>query len=146
MLRHNEAAFGHCAPVESDAQEYRLREQVIALLEKNLQYIDHSFVKGEAGFVPADRSTGGPGKTIPVPSLSRGNDTSGEHCQAEQKLWSITGRLPASYGDSQRGAMVFRNRTCQQCHSGAGLSTSSALGPNLAGAAKRFSRDDLLLR
>lgn len=66
--------------------------------------------------------------------------------QAEQKTlienWQLARTLA---GDSQRGAIVFRNRTCQQCHSGAGLSTSSALGPHLAGAAKRFTRDDLLI-
>ena len=41
-------------------------------------------------------------------------------------------------GDVGRGAEVFRARGCQTCHAAQG-----ALGPNLAGAAARFSRDDL---
>ncbi len=131
--------------LNTDAQEYRLREQVIALLERNLQYIENSFVKGEAGFVPQTEALAAweryLSRLYPEEMTRLANIG-----QAEQKAlvdnWQIARTLT---GDSQRGAIVFRNRTCQQCHSGAGLSTSSALGPNLAGAAKRFSRDDLLI-
>ncbi len=42
-------------------------------------------------------------------------------------------------GDAARGVEVFRARGCQTCHAAQG-----ALGPNLAGASSRFSRDDLL--
>jgi putative heme-binding domain-containing protein len=42
-------------------------------------------------------------------------------------------------GDAQRGAAVFQKAQCAACHSGA-----AALGPDLAGVAKRFSRRDLL--
>jgi putative membrane-bound dehydrogenase-like protein len=42
-------------------------------------------------------------------------------------------------GSAERGAEVFRARGCQTCHAAQG-----ALGPNLAGAAARFSREDLL--
>lgn len=41
-------------------------------------------------------------------------------------------------GDTARGAALFRKRACVQCHG-----NRSALGPTLAGAAKRFSRKDL---
>ena len=41
-------------------------------------------------------------------------------------------------GDPRRGAKVFVKASCAACHSGA-----AALGPDLAGAARRFSRDDL---
>ncbi|QDU63934.1 Cytochrome c [Planctomycetes bacterium Pan216] len=44
-----------------------------------------------------------------------------------------------SKGDAERGAQVFRQSKCLACHSGA-----RALGPDLAGAAGRFSREDLL--
>ncbi len=43
-----------------------------------------------------------------------------------------------SAGDPQRGLRVFERRACHRCHSGSGR-----LGPSLAGAAARFSRDDL---
>src|SRR5262249_44281646 len=41
-------------------------------------------------------------------------------------------------GDAKKGASVYVKASCSTCHSG-----SAALGPDLAGVAKRFSRDDL---
>jgi putative heme-binding domain-containing protein len=43
-----------------------------------------------------------------------------------------------STGDASRGQKVFVQASCASCHSGA-----RALGPDLAGVAGRFSRDDL---
>lgn len=43
-----------------------------------------------------------------------------------------------SAGDAERGKLVFQRRSCLKCHAG-----QSALGPDLAGAAARFSREDL---
>jgi putative heme-binding domain-containing protein len=41
-------------------------------------------------------------------------------------------------GDTERGRAVFQKASCAACHSG-----TQALGPDLRGVAKRFSRDDL---
>ncbi|GAB4146999.1 MAG: HEAT repeat domain-containing protein [Planctomycetaceae bacterium] len=41
-------------------------------------------------------------------------------------------------GDVRRGRELFHKRSCVQCHGG-----RRALGPDLAGVAKRFSRDDV---
>lgn len=41
-------------------------------------------------------------------------------------------------GDEMRGLAVFQKKACHKCHAGSG-----PLGPNLAGAAARFSREDL---
>jgi putative heme-binding domain-containing protein len=41
-------------------------------------------------------------------------------------------------GDILRGQTVFNNVKCAQCHGG-----SNALGPNLSGVSRRFSREDL---
>jgi putative heme-binding domain-containing protein len=41
-------------------------------------------------------------------------------------------------GDEQRGLAVFQKKSCHKCHAG-----NSPLGPSLAGAANRFSREDL---
>lgn len=46
--------------------------------------------------------------------------------------------VPWDQGDTGRGQEVFRARGCQTCHA-----VQGALGPNLAGAATRFSREDL---
>jgi putative heme-binding domain-containing protein len=41
-------------------------------------------------------------------------------------------------GDASRGKLLYAQAKCAQCHSG-----QTALGPDLAGIGKRFSRDDL---
>lgn len=41
-------------------------------------------------------------------------------------------------GDEKRGLALFQKKACHKCHAG-----NSPLGPNLAGAAARFSREDL---
>ena len=46
--------------------------------------------------------------------------------------------VPWDQGDAVRGQEIFRARGCQTCHA-----VQGALGPNLAGAATRFSREDL---
>jgi putative heme-binding domain-containing protein len=42
-------------------------------------------------------------------------------------------------GDAEKGRAVFAKAQCAACHNG-----TTAVGPSLAGVAKRFSRDDLL--
>ena len=51
---------------------------------------------------------------------------------------SLLKPVPWDQGDGGRGQEVFRARGCQTCHA-----VQGALGPNLAGAAARFSREDL---
>jgi putative membrane-bound dehydrogenase-like protein len=46
--------------------------------------------------------------------------------------------VPWEQGDAARGLEIFRARGCQTCHA-----VQGALGPNLVGAASRFSREDL---
>jgi len=46
--------------------------------------------------------------------------------------------VPWEKGDRVRGETLFRARGCQTCHA-----VQGALGPNLSGAASRFSREDL---
>jgi putative membrane-bound dehydrogenase-like protein len=58
----------------------------------------------------------------------------------EDVAWrSLVEGAPWDEGDAARGAAVFRARGCETCHA-----VQGALGPSLAGAASRFSRDDLL--
>ena len=59
----------------------------------------------------------------------------------EDDLVAWSARLKAvdwSRGDAGRGARVFEARACATCHAG-----PRALGPDLTGAANRFSREDL---
>lgn len=69
------------------------------------------------------------------PSLKADLDGGGEDPAAlRERLRSV----PWAEGDVKRGAELFRLRGCQTCHA-----VQGALGPNLSGAAKRFSREDL---
>jgi putative heme-binding domain-containing protein len=57
----------------------------------------------------------------------------------DTRAWSKRlAKLDWSAGDGERGREVFVRASCASCHSGA-----RALGPDLAGVAGRFSRDDL---
>ena len=49
-------------------------------------------------------------------------------------------KIDWSGGEEKRGRIVFEKRSCLKCHAG-----GSPLGPSLAGAAQRFSRDDLIV-
>src|SRR5690606_2767027 len=48
--------------------------------------------------------------------------------------------VPWTAGDPQRGRRVFERESCAACHRG-----RTALGPDLAGVARRFSREDLMI-
>ena len=50
------------------------------------------------------------------------------------------GEVDWSHGDAARGAKLFEARACARCHGG-----RTALGPDLAGAARRFSREDMFV-
>lgn len=50
--------------------------------------------------------------------------------QLAQTDWSL--------GDASKGRVIYEQRRCAQCHNG-----SRALGPDLSGVARRFSREDL---
>ena len=65
--------------------------------------------------------------------------TGGTSQDAEQLDKLLTG-IDWDAGDAARGETVFQKRSCAQCHG-----SSRALGPDLAGAASRFSRRDLFI-
>ncbi len=54
------------------------------------------------------------------------------------RLAEILQQADWDHGDPARGRKLFESRQCTQCHSGRG-----AVGPDLSGAAQRFSREDL---
>lgn len=58
---------------------------------------------------------------------------------AEATKWKATlEKVPWQSGLAPRGEKVFRERACADCHGAAG-----AIGPDLRGVAKRFSKEDL---
>jgi putative heme-binding domain-containing protein len=62
----------------------------------------------------------------------------GENSDELQQLASRLPKIDWTTGDEARGKALFQKRQCANCHGG-----RSALGPDLAGVAGRFSRHDL---
>src|SRR6185369_16449467 len=57
----------------------------------------------------------------------------------ETARWAAILKLvPWNRGDVARGEAIFQQRACAACHA-----SKTPIGPDLAGAAQRFSRDDL---
>lgn len=117
--------------------ELLLRERVAKLLARTAKD-DFGFVEGEAGHRQqpdvVERADRWLQKMYPAEFAHR-TALSGDDPHQVGKLLAA---VNWSDGDSQRGRKLFDSRTCGQCHGG-----SSALGPDLAGAARRFSREDL---
>ncbi len=118
-----------------DEREYVARERVVKLLERNTQQ-KFPFVTGKPGYKPqaeaiakwTDHIRGKWPKESAV-SLGGTADLEQMHAVLAQVSWDK--------GDRERGQALYEKRGCTQCHGG-----RSALGPDLAGVADRFSRED----
>lgn len=125
--------------LQGTKQDYRLREQAIRLLRRDTQQ-DFGFAFGDSGAIPQqeviDQWTQWAANTFPdrAAELTGGNEEDAE--QLRQRLAAVDWEA----GDVARGAEIFKARSCSQCHSGA-----KSVGPDLAGVARRFSRDDLFV-
>jgi putative membrane-bound dehydrogenase-like protein len=120
----------------SDEREYELRESVVRLLERNTKQ-SFPFITGKEGHRPQPEAiaawTSWCEKTWPAEASSALGDA-GEQSRLAAALQDVDW----TKGDAARGATLFAKRACVQCHSASG-----ALGPDLSGAAKRFSKEDL---
>jgi putative membrane-bound dehydrogenase-like protein len=123
--------------LQSDAPRQALRRQTVALVNRQ---------SSQAFDVREDRSDRSSLKQAyqPVlawfqqtyPKLAALLDSPGE--EAPEKWNSLMRTVAWEKGDASRGEALFRARACQTCHASA-----NALGPDLTGAAGRFSRADL---
>ncbi|HET6324903.1 MAG TPA: hypothetical protein VFG04_09400 [Planctomycetaceae bacterium] len=121
----------------NDKPELILRERAAKALKRSTNE-DFGFVVGEAGRKPQpdvlEKWSHWLEQTYPK-EFARMNALGGDDSsQARQVLAEVDWNT----GDPTRGKKLFESRTCAQCHNG-----RTALGPDLAGAARRFSRDDL---
>jgi putative heme-binding domain-containing protein len=121
----------------NDKAELILRERAAALLKRSTNE-DFGFIAGEAGRKPQPEVLEKWNRwlelTYPL-QFARMNALRGDDSmQARHTLAEVDWNT----GDPTRGKKLFETRTCAQCHNG-----RTALGPDLSGAARRFSRDDL---
>ncbi len=123
----------------SNRSEYVLREKVVELLRRNLKQ-KFEFVTGTAGHKPQPdvvrKWTDYLSEQFPEVSVRELGGSAEDLSQLKQRLAEVDW----SKGDASRGRKLFEKRSCVQCHGG-----RQALGPDLAGVARRFSRDDLFV-
>lgn len=117
-------------------EEYLLRERVAALLVRNAGR-NMGFVFGAPGHRPQPEAIARWTEWIEsrYPQIARRE--SGNSAEVE-RIRRMLPQIDWSSGDPQRGGRLFMARGCAQCHGG-----GSALGPDLAGVSRRFSRADL---
>ncbi len=121
-----------------DEREYALRDKAAALLQRTWNQ-NFGFVSGKTGYRPQPQAVNKwtaflrgkfPEEFARQTGSADGADAAAVKAMLAQADWSR--------GDAARGAKLFEARSCSRCHSG-----RTALGPDLAGATRRFSRDDL---
>lgn len=123
--------------LNQDAREYAARERVVKLLERNTgQQI--AFISGMDGYRPQPETIRGWTEWLQQKWPDAVGDAMGSETADLAQLQKQLQAVDWSKGNVQRGAQLFEKRACAQCHGG-----RSALGPDLAGVAGRFSRDDL---
>jgi putative membrane-bound dehydrogenase-like protein len=123
----------------TDKNELAIRERIVKLLERNTgKKFDYVF--GSAGYKPQPES------------IEKWTEWVTKNCREEAArqiagsaadLTSLKKRLASvswNKGDIERGRKLYGSRGCAQCHGAA-----SGLGPDLAGATGRFSREDLFV-
>jgi putative heme-binding domain-containing protein len=124
--------------LSGDEREYALRDKGAALLRRTWNQ-DFGFVSGKPGHRPQPQAVNKwteflrdkfPQEFARQTGGGDGADGAAVKTMLAQADWSR--------GDPVRGAALFEARSCSRCHSG-----RTALGPDLAGATRRFSRDDI---
>jgi putative membrane-bound dehydrogenase-like protein len=121
----------------NDEAEYLAREQVVKLLERNNKQ-SFPFTFGKAGHRPQPEPVNRWSKWVETRFRDEAASALGSNDAELVQLKTVLAGTDWAAGDPSRGAALFAARACQQCHNG-----RSALGPDLAGASSRFSRDDL---
>ena len=123
--------------LRSEEQDFRLREQVVQLLRRATEQ-DFGFVFGKTGFQPQATVMKSWTDWAVAEFPDSAEELLGGNHDDVTRLREVLAKVDWDAGDAQRGAKLFQSRSCGQCHGG-----GKALGPDLAGAASRFSREDL---
>jgi putative membrane-bound dehydrogenase-like protein len=117
-----------------------LRKQVVTLVTHGGELKFELGNEKDGADVPARKKTYQPlfdAFAEKFPALAEKLNDTGDEDPAAWK--AIVKKVPFDKGDAVRGEALFRGRGCQTCHAATG-----GVGPNLVGAANRFSREDLL--
>ena len=123
--------------LDHDEAAWRLREQAVRLLRRNTGR-QFGFVVGKEGYKPQQEVIQAWTDFISTAYPRQYQAIQGDR---EVDLVALKKRLEAvnwNSGEAEAGEKLFIRRSCHSCHGSRG-----ALGPDLAGVSRRFSRQDL---
>jgi putative heme-binding domain-containing protein len=121
----------------TDRGESAARERVVKLLRVCTgQYFD--FVDGRPGHDHQQAAVRRWTQWVLKQFPQAGTQIMGASSQDLEDLKTMLAKVDWDAGDVSHGAALFEKRACARCHGG-----RTALGPDLSGAADRFSRADL---
>ncbi len=139
LPRNNDAGeqfqlLGAARRLTNEPREFKIRETVMRLLQNNTGQA-HQFVFGPDGYKPQPESMQVWQQWLqerypefqPVDSDEVG-----------RRILASLSDVDWDAGDAEKGRKLFERLSCAKCHGG-----RRALGPDLTGVAKRFSRSDL---
>lgn len=118
----------------NDTREFQVREMIIRILQNNTGK-SPAFIFGPDGHKPQPEAM----QAWQTALKERYPDfvpTSTD--DVAKKSFELMTQVNWDAGDVERGKKLFEKLSCAKCHGG-----RRALGPDLTGVAKRFSRDDL---
>ena len=121
--------------MDQDERQYAVRESLMRLLQNNMQQ-SFGFVFGKDGYRPQPEAFDRwmtylkkrfPDQEVPI-----------DGGKLAMRVLSVLDEVHWHNGNADRGEELFAKLSCTRCHSG-----RKALGPDLEGVAKRYSRPDL---
>lgn len=122
--------------LEPTGEERQARDQIVELLRRNLD-LQFGYRFGQQGAPQTEVITAWTNAVQQrFPEVYAAQ--AGEDGQGLDELKARLAGIDWTHGDAAVGEQLFQTRACIQCHGG-----RRALGPDLSGAAGRFSRDDL---
>ncbi|MBD3676233.1 MAG: HEAT repeat domain-containing protein [Planctomycetaceae bacterium] len=119
------------------SREFETREIIMKILTGKLGD-DFGFVFGKEGHQPQVEAMSKVAAALNARYPKVAREQLGQLADQLERVTTLASQID-SPGDPERGRLIFEKRACARCHGG-----RKALGPDLAGVAKRFSRRDLI--
>lgn len=124
--------------LSNGAEELEVRAKLMHLLQTACGE-DFGFETGPEGYVPQPEPIERAGAFLARTHPEEARRQLGAASQEWERLQTLFSETASIAGDAERGRALFDKRACSRCHGG-----RQALGPDLAGVAKRFAPPDLL--
>ncbi len=124
--------------LDQGEEAFEVRSQIMDFLMTQTGQ-NHGFIAGQLGFRDQSQALAAWGDWLNANYPEQMATMAGVNPQTFQQWRTRFEKISWASGDPVRGQLVFETASCARCHGG-----TKALGPDLSGVAKRFSREDLL--